>query len=145
MLGKIVPKLVMGYMHRKYKPVPGPQMTSWDLNKMLRKYTDNVWISDAIYSTSRKKDIEQFLKYNVFRFREYVPEKYDCDNYSFALMGMFTYLLSGHAIGIVWVETPRGAHALNFFIDENKELWYIEPQTNAIFQTDDYSPYFIVL
>jgi hypothetical protein len=145
MIGGIWPKLAMWYLHGRYKPVPGPQMTSRDLDTMLRKHTQNVWISDLVYSTSRIRDIKEFLKYNVFRFREYVPEKYDCDNYSFALMGMFTYLLSGHAIGIVWAHTPEGPHALNFFIDEHKELWYIEPQSNKVFKSTEYKPYLFVM
>jgi len=60
-------------------------------------------------------------------------------------MGMFTNLMSGYAIGIVWAYTPRGNHALNFFIDKNKQVWYIEPQNNKVFKDKRYIPYFIIM
>jgi len=145
MIGRIVPQLVMWWAHRTFKPVPGQRITDSEIYNIFKGKTSNIWTSDASYDTARKKDIEKFLSLNYFRFRQYVPEKYDCDNYSFALMGMFTYLMSGYAVGIAWVETGNGAHALNFFIDENKEFWYIEPQNNNIFQEVDYTPYLIII
>lgn len=144
MIRDIIPNAVMWWAHQTFHPNPGPVMTGSEVSKLF-KDVDNVFISDISYTTARKKDINHFLSYNMFNFRKYVPEKYDCDNYSFSLMGLFTNLMSGYAIGIVWADTPGGAHALNFFIDEKKVMWYIEPQTNKVFQNKDYKPYFIVL
>jgi len=106
----------------------------------------DIFISDTKYMIPRLADIIEFLKINIFKFRQYVPDRFDCDNYSFSLMGMSTNVLSGYAIGIIWVNTGRGSkHALNFFIEKDKQITYIEPQTNKIFRDKNYRPYFVVI
>lgn len=145
-------KLIMGYWHRFFKPVPATfqPVSNYTLRKILREqHNPEIFISDSKYQIPRHEDIKKFLKIHIFKFRQYVPEKYDCDNYAFSLMGMFTNLMSGYAIGIVWADTPNGKHALNFYIGLGKygkpTFYYIEPQTNRVFQNKDYNPYFIVI
>lgn len=139
----MIAKLIMKYCQLIFHPVTDGRVERPLIKKIFG--IRNVFCSDEGYWLPRQKDIESFLKLNVFKFRQYVPELYDCDNYSFSLIGMFTNLMSGYAIGIVWVHTPKGNHALNFFIDHNREVWYIEPQTDRIFKNKDYKPYFVVM
>ena len=59
----------------------------------------------------------------------FVAEDRDCDDFSYRLMGQFSIRgWSQLCLGIVWTHT----HALNCFVDENKKLWFIEPQTDKI-------------
>ena len=139
----MIAKLIMKYCQMIFKPSSDGRISSTELKKMFG--FRNVFCSDGSYRIARKRDIVDFMKLNIFKFRKYVPEKYDCDNYSFSLMGMFTNLMSGYAIGIVWVHTTRGNHALNFFIDKDKTLWYIEPQNDRIFQDSRYQPYLVMM
>lgn len=50
----------------------------------------------------------------------FVAETHDCDDFAAKLFGRFA--------GLVWTNI----HALNWFIDENEILWFIEPQTKKI-------------
>jgi len=51
---------------------------------------------------------------------EYIPEQHDCDDFARELFGKWC--------GLAWTDT----HALNWFIDENKKFWFVEPQTKKI-------------
>lgn len=53
----------------------------------------------------------------------YIPEEHDCDDFAAKLYGEFA--------GLCWTNT----HALNWFVDEANEFWFIEPQTNKISDT----------
>lgn len=144
---KLIAPLLMKWAQKNYHPKVKKNITYSLLHTILEKTgCQQIFISDKKYVTTTKETIEEFLDLmNYFRFRQYVPEKYDCDNYSFNLMGQSTYFLSGYAVGIVWARTPKGNHALNFFIDQDQNFWYIEPQTNKIFQNKNFKPYFIVV
>ena len=133
----------MKYCQLIFKPQTDGGISNTEIKKLFK--TRNVFVSDKGFHLARQKDIVDFLKLNIFKLRKYVPEKYDCDNYAFSLMGMFTNLMSGYAIGIVWVNTPAGGHALNFFVDGNAEVWYIEPQSNRIFKDKTYEPFLVVI
>ena len=62
-------------------------------------------------------------------------------------MGYFSEWSLSFAFGIVWTKT----HAFNIFIDNNKKIWIIEPQTDQIFSLDEvkenikYYPFELVL
>jgi len=140
---EMIAKIIMKCVQLIFKPVVAGKITGTELKKLFT--TKNIFISDKAYTLARHEDIEKFLKLNIFKLRQYVPEKYDCDNYAFSLMGMFTNLMSGYAIGIVWVKTPKGGHALNFFVDGSNEVWYIEPQSNKIFKNKTYKPFLVVM
>ncbi len=143
----MIAKIIMKVLQALFKPVPEALIDGDDIKNILKESGSNRnYLSDKSYMIPRQKDIEEFLKIHIFKFRKYVPEKYDCDNYSFSLMGMFTNLMSGYAIGIVWVTKPSGTkHALNFFINKDNQMIYIEPQSNKIFADKGYKPYFIVM
>jgi len=57
----------------------------------------------------------------------------NCDDYSFQLMGDFHIpKWSALAFGILWLDKP--AHAVNLFVDDNREVWIVEPQDDKIFK-----------
>lgn len=145
-------RLIMYYWHRVFHPVPATfsTMSSSILRRILRlQYNPSIFISDSKYEICRHEDIKSFLKKYNINLRKYDKNKYDCDNFSFSLMGNFTNLMSGYAIGIVWADTPKGKHALNFYIGLGEhgkpEFYFIEPQTNEVFQNKEYKPYFVVI
>jgi len=141
-------KLIMRWIQRFWHPLSDGELTNTELTVILRNAgVKSIFISDNTYQIPRLEDIQRFLKINIFKFRQYVPEKFDCDNYSFSLMGMSTNVLSGYAVGIIWVGTGIGRekHALNFFIGNDKQITYIEPQTDKIFKNKRYKPYFVVM
>jgi hypothetical protein len=81
----------------------------------------------------------EYLKYNDISDYRYITNDFDCEDFSYALMGDVTKWDSRLAFGIVWVKQPAGTyHALNFCIAEDKQLYFVEPQINEIFIPEGY-------
>jgi len=126
-------------------------VSSSSVSSILKdKGITNFQITDQNYKLISKKDMIEFMEYNFAGLRKYVPEVYDCDNFSAVLYGQMSYVLSGFAVGIVHVKTKTGAHALNCFIDFFHNFYYIEPQTGKVFSfasgtRKGYKPYFALI
>jgi len=89
----------------------------------------NVYLSDTVKSLCDISDIEAFLKQDKTNHFEYKNQAFDCDDFTFRLMGQFsTPEWAPIAKGIVWTDT----HALMCFIDSNLDFWWIEPQTDNV-------------
>jgi hypothetical protein len=86
--------------------------------------TSNIYISDATFDVSTIEDCKAYSA--TFKHQPYLAEGHDCDNFSFAEMGYYSQGLWSLPFGIFWSST----HAFNFFIDDQKRLWIVEPQTN---------------
>jgi hypothetical protein len=95
----------------------------------------HILLADEKYKTTSKSEIERYLEEDVLDKLKYVSEYYDCDDFSFALKGKLSNPDWGKLpFGILWTETRSGAHALNCFVDKDREVWIIEPQTDEIFK-----------
>ena len=105
----------------------------------------DVFISDKNYKTLNIESAQVFLKNTLVDLNKYVAETYDCDNFSFSLMGSASNIIPGFAFGIAWVNTPEGKHAMNVFVDEKFEVYYIEPQNDTITQSTEIKPYLIII
>ena len=92
--------------------------------------TNKFYIADIIYYLTSVSEMKRFLEYNKTDLRTYVPERWDCDEFSFSLMGYENYWAGDLAFGIAWSLT----HAFNIFIDDQKKLWVIEPQTDQMWE-----------
>jgi hypothetical protein len=60
---------------------------------------------------------------------------HQCDDFATRLLGQFTVpKWTGACIGILMIgyNDKESGHALNIFMDVNKKLWIIEPQSDAI-------------
>jgi len=91
-----------------------------------------IFRSDKEYKLCCAADIQAFLKQDATNKTKFIREIMDCDDFSYRLMGQFSIPgWSALAFGIVWTEK----HALNCFINESRELLFIEPQTDAVFST----------
>ena len=78
------------------------------------------------------EDVALFLAQDQTNKTDYESEEYDCDDFSFRLKGQFSIPgWAALALGICWTND----HALNCFMDEDKKLWFIEPQTDTITDT----------
>ena len=89
----------------------------------------HIYISDNEYWLCSKEDIEKFLMQDRTNKKDYVKEEYDCDDFSYRLMGQFSVKdWSGIALGIAW--TNR--HALNCLIDDTGKFRFIEPQSDKL-------------
>jgi hypothetical protein len=106
-----------------------------------------IYLSDINYRTCDIKEIERFMKLDDTDKYKYVPCFFDCDNYSFRLMGNLSVPgWSDLTFGIFWCGTPNGGHALNCFVDVERTVWIIEPQNNTVFRLpDDWTPWLVIV
>uniref|UniRef100_A0A6M3L030 Uncharacterized protein n=1 Tax=viral metagenome TaxID=1070528 RepID=A0A6M3L030_9ZZZZ len=94
--------------------------------------TCDVYLSDKDYRLCSYDDIALFMAQDETNKIGYESEDFDCDDFAYRLMGQFS--VQGWAdlcFGIIWTET----HAFNLFVTEDKEILFIEPQTDEIRDT----------
>lgn len=132
-------------------PTVGVDLTSDEvaqiISEQLKVPREQTKIGDRDYFAYAKSDLERFLSSSYVDSIKYVAERFDCDDFSYALMGREKEWYSqspynrGSTFGIVWgdirnseTDTEIRAHAVNFFIDNNRELWLVEPQNDNIFK-----------
>ena len=88
-----------------------------------------IYLSDNEYLLCNPNDIALFLAQDETNKMGFVTEERDCDDFSYRLLGQFSIPdWSQLCFGIVWTDK----HALNCFIDEDKNIWFVEPQTDSI-------------
>ena len=92
-------------------------------------------VSDRDFKTTTKEELMRFLKEDITDKFGYINEYYDCDDFAFHLMGQISNQSWGCLpFGILYIKKSNGSlHALNCFIDKDRELWIIEPQNDSIY------------
>lgn len=135
---KLLTRFLVWLLARKTKPKPKlalPTSTEridyGDLYALLRSKAPKaeLFLSDNSYLLCRKSDIVSFLVRDKTNRQEYVAEKYDCDDFAYRLMGQITVPgWSDLAFGLVWTDR----HALNGYVGEDSELYFVEPQADVI-------------
>jgi hypothetical protein len=99
----------------------------------------SVYLSDRIYLKYTVAEIHRFLSQDKTSFREYLPEYYDCDDFSKTLLGNAAVDLPGCPIGIIWYygTDPNGkfyGHSVNIFYDaDGDRILLIEPQNDKMY------------
>ena len=106
-----------------------------------------LYIADSKYKTTTKEEFMRFINNDSTDWNQYISEYYDCDDFSFSLMGHISNQEWGSLpFAIVWADVPGGAHAINCFIDINREVWIVEPQSDNVFKLPStWKPYFVVI
>ena len=117
----------------------------WIYNELRSLGCTYIFLSDEKYQVTDKASIAQFLALDDTDKEKYTPVWFDCDNFSFRLMGQFHRgKWACLAFGIGWSET----HAFNVFFDD-KECYIVEPQTDNIIKASEapsqYKLYFAVI
>lgn len=106
-----------------------------------------IFLSDMNYWTTNIEEIKRFLSLDDSDKYNYTVEKFDCDDFSYRLMGQFSVPgWSELPFGIIWVGIKDGGHALNCFVDINREVWLIEPQNDKVFRIPkDWTPWLVMM
>ena len=93
----------------------------------------NVYLADTQYSTCPKNNALLFQQKIGVNLKRYIAEDHDCDVFSFESMGYWNKDDYQYAYFIVWSNT----HAFNLFIDDEKNIWIIEPQSAKFYSIDE--------
>lgn len=89
-----------------------------------------VTITDDYLQLTSVAEAQKFVTESSIQFRKYIAEKYNCNNFSASLYGYWNDALQSFAFGMA----RSSNHQYNIFIDNNKQVWIVEPQ-NATFYT----------
>jgi len=111
-----------------------------ELRDVLKKACNEptIYLSDMDYALIPKSEMLRFLKRDLTDLAKYTPEYYDCDDFSFRLHGALSIpAWGGIAFGIAW----STMHAYNIFVDDERKVWIIEPQTDRLMEPSNVSPY----
>ena len=114
-----------------YKLISSKKISRQDLYVFLKNKfpSASLWLSDKEYTLCHYDDIAYFLAISQIDKLIFKAEKMDCDEFAAALWGEFNVPPWGElAIGYLWTEV----HALNCVITEDKELLFLEPQTDEL-------------
>ena len=123
------------------------------VKRIITESTRGKWVNDRAkkcmkfadtrYYLMDSKATLNYLKRTRIRHRQDLGEGFDCDDFAYVLKGrMCLYgrdklnaqysLCTGIAWGYFeWV--PNKNHAVNWMIDESKQLYWIEPQNRTIY------------
>jgi hypothetical protein len=97
-----------------------------DIYPILLNICPNVYISDEYFNLASQEEASKFSEETHVRYMEYITSGRDCENFSWALLGYWSQGLQSFAFGFCWT----AKHAFNIMLDNNRELWVCEPQTN---------------
>lgn len=140
-------------------PVDGPDVGYGGVKFILDNQDENIIVrmADDDYILPSVEEIELLARLNIFKNLTYNQSRgYDCDDYALHFYSTVKLIHPKLAFGIVWVETPRGNHAMNLFVTQDFDVYLFEPQTNQIRPfipsqnvkygpVNTYRPYFILM
>lgn len=156
-LGEFFYKLALNFGHKPDIPKQFPiqsvkiQITDKELGIIIQNTTGMGQVlfhhSDKYYNLVDINHLKNYLKFNPVDQRQYITESHDCDDFSFILQGDVTRWDSDLAFGIVWATTPRGVgHALNVCVGTDKKIYFVEPQSDQVFEpTDEWKTWWVLI
>jgi len=109
------------------------KITFGELHTLLSPHTKEIYISDRNFNLTSQRRAKDFSITTKVATKKWLNEQHDCDEFSFALMGYWNKGLEQFAFGIAW----SNAHAFNIMVDNNKQIWIVEPQTNKFTKVED--------
>ena len=87
-----------------------------------------VFVIDEKYNLTDVENIRKFLKKDMTNWGIYQPEINDCDDFAIQMWARFNKAYPNFAFGFA----ISNEHAFNFFVDNETNVWIIEPQTDKI-------------
>jgi hypothetical protein len=103
------------------------------------KNEGELYVSDNSFKPFSAFDrLKLFFITKITTLKPYKSEIRDCDDFADITKGRVADFMPGRAFGTIWAENlpnVNGYHALNFYIDQNKEMWIYEPQNGKRYQT----------
>ena len=97
---------------------------------------------DTTYALMKLPFINMLINSAKVDELKYIPQKFDCDDFTAVLLGKerkqfrktITTKPCGSAFGMVHSTKDGSGHAQCFFIDIDKKIFIIEPQTGIMFE-----------
>lgn len=126
------------YCYRSKRQSDGVRIDSLETHNLIKELFPKVRTirrSDLNTVTINADEVKALLINTRITRQAYVANDHDCDDYAFAMKGFFSQSgLSKSTFGIMM----SAKHAYNFFVDDQKQVWILEPQSGVIFLAKDY-------
>lgn len=125
--------------------------TSKFLRKSMRCSRGNMKLGDKKYDYLRRDLVDAFLKVDTTDKKQYIKEKFDCENFALRTMSNAQLYFVDHfdinpAFGMCWVDGIDDLHAINFYIAKSpRAIVYIEPQTDKEYFLDGERVRFVLM
>jgi len=129
----------------QYQPTSNVQITFGELYALLRKLFPKapVNLGENYRFLCAYDDIALFLAQDQTNKFEYISDQkgissYDCNIFANRLLGQFS--IPGWCdltFGKVWLSLP--SHALNCMVAEDRQFFYVEPQTDKLLPINKYN------
>ena len=145
-------------------PNSGKKLQSAKVREILTaafRITDDytLKVSDRDYLAYSIDKLREFLRADWTDKLKYKSEVFDCDDFARVLQGRerewfgrHTMGAYGSTFGTIWGDlradeqtTKPYPHAMNFFVDDQEQVWIIEPQSDAIRKFTSNSAAWIVI
>jgi len=144
--------LVFQWFRLPKQPKKVGSLAAW---RLKRKFPADclVFTADESYGLYDLGDLMQVIKLDRFKELKYEKERRDCDDYTWALMGLVKSILPGAAFGLLWMDVLKEDGSLDYkhscccCVSPDGSLYYVEPQTGTLFSPDKkkYKPYMVVI
>jgi hypothetical protein len=104
-----------------------------------------VRMGDAQFYLPTLEEVKQLLTESSLDRRNWLAERFDCDDFSYVLKGEFSIhaydmgdISYGFSDGIIWgnFSWVQGYHAVNVVVTNDQVLRLIEPQKDTIYDAD---------
>ena len=89
-------------------------------------------VLDATYTLIDENKLREALRADKTSESTYIPNSFDCDDFAFVLWRNLTGRYGLIALGVIIISFGDKSHVANFFIDEDLEFHYLEPQSDLI-------------
>ena len=140
-----------GFVRRWHKPKPGTRpdkvyISSADLRVLIPQALRGrlqknfgLYIADSEYYCPPLADAKEVIEASAVDRNTWVSDRFDCDDFAHVLKAHFAEAAyadgkrrAAHCFGIVWGMLP-GPHAINWMVNDDLQLRFIEPQTDLVF------------
>ena len=128
------------------------QLINDKLSGKLSKHF-NLLISDTEYYCPPLAKAEQTITAGTLKHRQWIANRFDCDDFAHLLKASFieeTYLneqlRAAYCFGIVWGFIGGKPHAINWMVNSDGRLRFVEPRNDEIFYPrDDFQDIYFML
>ena len=129
---KMIKEILKLLFRKEIKFIPNSfgEIGIGELRKKLGK--GNWYLTDGKFKLTNLKQMMDWLIQDKENLTEYKDEINDCDNFAIQLAGRLNKAFPNFVVGYA----QSSSHAFNIFMDENKKIWFIEPQSNTVFYSN---------
>lgn len=111
------------------------------IEEKLGKDKVQLYLLDEVYNLPSEETVAEILRTDLTNLEAYTSNLNDCENFAISVMKAF----SGYCYGLALVVQKTGSplHAVNVYINDERQVKFVEPQTDE--EYTNYSKVIMIL